>query len=106
MLKQIAEVMVQRACRHLITVVATAAVSVDSPLFVRVAWLRSAGGSGAISGWCWMHPSWAVRREGQPIPMQASQPTPQHPTQQGMTACQQRTDDHWIDGYGGRDHHK
>jgi len=51
MLKQIAEVMVQRACHRLIMAVATAAVSVYSPLFVlQVAWLRSAGGSGASSG--------------------------------------------------------
>ena len=53
MLKEIAELglIVQRACRRLITVVATAAVSVHSPLFVLgVAWLGSAGGSGASSG--------------------------------------------------------
>jgi len=51
MLKQIAEVMVQRACRHLIMALATAAVSVHSPLFVLgLAWLGSAGGSGASSG--------------------------------------------------------
>jgi len=45
MLKQIAEsgLIVQRACGRLITVVATAAVSVHSPLFVLLgmAWLSS-----------------------------------------------------------------
>ena len=56
MLKQVAELglMVQRACpcRRLITVVATAAVSVNSPFFVLlgVAWLGSAGDSDASSG--------------------------------------------------------
>ena len=54
MLKQVAEdgLIVQPACRRLITAVATAAVSVHSPLFVLlgVAWLGSAGGSGASSG--------------------------------------------------------
>jgi len=80
MLKQTVEVMVQRACHRLITAVATAAVSVHSPLYfvlLGVVWLGSAGGSGASSGWCWMHPSWAVRRDGQHIPMQPSwsQPT-------------------------------
>jgi len=54
MLKQIAELglIVQRVCRRLITVVATAAVSVHSPLFVLlgVAWLGSEVGSGASSG--------------------------------------------------------
>jgi len=53
MVKQIVEVMVQRACYCLIMAVATAAVSVHSPLYfvlLGVAWLGSAGGSGASSG--------------------------------------------------------
>jgi len=39
MLKQIAEVMVQRVCHCLIMAVATAATSVHSPLYLSLEWL-------------------------------------------------------------------
>ena len=81
MLKQIAELglIVQRACRRLM--VATAAVSVHSPLFV----LAVASSAQQVAVMPVVDDAERSGRRASPLPCRLA--SPQHPRQQGMTAC-------------------